>query len=236
MRKDGRANNMIRPIKITKNYLKYPEGSALIELGETKVICSVTVEDKVPPFLKGHGTGWITAEYSMLPRANEVRKVRDSVKGKIDGRSHEIQRLIGRALRSAVDLKKIGERTLWIDCDVIQADGGTRVASIIGAFVAVYLSLAKLTLKESPIKDFVAAISVGMVDAVPMIDLNYDEDSKAEVDMNFVITGKGEFVEIQGTGESRSFTQDEFEKMKNLAIKGVEKIIELQKKVLGSSE
>jgi len=231
MRTDGRNNNMIRPIKITKNYIKYPEGSVLIEVGQTKVICNVSVEDKVPPFLKGQGTGWITAEYSMLPRATEARKIRDSVKGKIDGRSQEIQRLIGRAMRAVVDLNKLGEKTLWIDCDVIQADGGTRTASITGAYVALHLALKKLNLENS-LKDFIAAVSVGIYNNEVMIDLTYEEDSKAEVDMNFVITGKGEFVEIQGTGEERPFTQEEFEKMKNLAIKGVAKIIEIQKKAL----
>ncbi len=232
MRHDGRSNNMIRPIKITKGYITHPEGSVLIEVGNTKVICNVTIEDKVPPFLKGKGTGWITSEYAMLPRSTQNRKIRDSVRGKIDGRSHEIQRLIGRSMRAVVDLDKIGERTLWIDCDVIQADGGTRTSSITGAFVALHIALDKLNLKTNPIKDFVAAVSVGIVNGVPMIDLDYEEDSKAEVDMNFVITGKGEFVEIQGTGEERPFTPEEFEKMKNLALKGVEKIIEVQKQVL----
>ncbi len=232
-RHDGRSTNMIRPMKITKDYIKYPEGSVLIEMGNTKVICNVSIEDKVPPFLKGQGTGWITAEYSMLPRSTETRKIRDSVKGKIDGRSQEIQRLIGRSLRSVIDMSKLGEKTLWIDCDVIQADGGTRTASITGSFVALYLAISKLKLKENPIKDFVSAISVGIVNGVPMIDLDYIEDSKAEIDMNFVITGKGEFVEIQGTGEERPFTQEEFEIMKNMALKGAEKLNEFQKKVLG---
>ncbi len=232
-RHDGRSPNMIRPIKITKDYIKYPEGSVLIEMGNTKVICNVSVEDKVPPFLKGQGTGWITAEYSMLPRSTETRKIRDSVKGKIDGRSQEIQRLIGRSLRSVIDMNKLGEKTLWIDCDVIQADGGTRTASITGAFVALYIAISKLKLDVSPIKDFVSAISVGIVKGQPLIDLDYVEDSQAEIDMNFVITGKGEFVEIQGTGEERPFTQEEFEAMKNMALKGAERIIEFQKKVLG---
>ncbi len=231
-RKDGRTNSMIRPVKITKNYIKYAEGSVLIEMGETKVICNVSIEEKVPPFLKGSGTGWITAEYSMLPRATEQRKIRDSVRGKIDGRTHEIQRLIGRSLRAVIDLNQLGERTLWIDCDVIQADGGTRTASITGAYVATCLAIKKLNLKVNPIKDYLAAISVGIVDGKPMLDLNFEEDSRAEVDMNFVITGKGEFVEIQGTGEKRSFTEEEFEILKNLAKKGVEKLIELQKRLI----
>ncbi len=233
MRHDGRNNYMIRPIKITKEYIKYPEGSILIEMGNTKVICNVTVENKVPPFLRGKNSGWITAEYSMLPRSTEQRKIRDSVRGKVDGRSHEIQRLIGRSMRAVVDLGKIGERTLWIDCDVIQADGGTRTASITGAFVALHMAVTKLGLNENPIKDFIAAVSVGMVNGEAMIDLDYIEDSNAEVDMNFVITGKGEFVEIQGTGEERPFTCEEFDKMKNLALKGAAKIIDLQKKLLG---
>ncbi len=231
-RKDGRTFNMIRPVRITKDYTMYAEGSVLIEMGETKVICNVSVEEKVPPFLKGSGTGWITAEYSMLPRATEQRKIRDVVKGKIDGRTHEIQRLIGRSLRSVIDLSSLGEKTLWVDCDVIQADGGTRTASITGAYIATCLAIKKLNLKHNPIKDYLAAISVGIINGQPMLDLNYEEDSQAEVDMNFVITGKGEFVEIQGTGEKRSFTEKEFEILKDLAKKGVQKLIELQKRIL----
>ncbi len=231
-RKDGRTFNMIRPVRITKDYTMYAEGSVLIEMGETKVICNVSVEEKVPPFLKGSGTGWITAEYSMLPRATEQRKIRDVVKGRIDGRTHEIQRLIGRSLRSVIDLSSLGEKTLWVDCDVIQADGGTRTASITGAYIATCLAIKKLNLKHNPIKDYLAAISVGIINGQPMLDLNYEEDSQAEVDMNFVITGKGEFVEIQGTGEKRSFTEKEFEILKDLAKKGVQKLIELQKRIL----
>ncbi len=231
-RKDGRTFNMIRPVRITKDYTMYAEGSILIEMGETKVICNVSVEEKVPPFLKGSGTGWITAEYSMLPRATEQRKIRDVVKGRIDGRTHEIQRLIGRSLRSVIDLSSLGEKTLWVDCDVIQADGGTRTASITGAYIATCLAIKKLNLKHNPIKDYLAAISVGIINGQPMLDLNYEEDSQAEVDMNFVITGKGEFVEIQGTGEKRSFTEKEFEILKDLAKKGVQKLIELQKRIL----
>ena len=231
-RKDGRTFNMLRPVRITKDYTKYAEGSVFIEMGETKVICNVSIEDKVPPFLKGSGTGWITAEYSMLPRATEQRKIRDAVKGRIDGRTHEIQRLIGRSLRAVIDLSSIGEKTLWVDCDVIQADGGTRTASITGAYIATCLALRKLNLKKNPIKDYLAAISVGIVNGKPMLDLNYEEDSHAEIDMNFVITGRGEFVEIQGTGEKRSFTEKEFEILKDLAKKGVQKLIELQKKIL----
>ncbi len=231
-RNDGRTYNMIRPVRITKDYTKYAEGSVLIEMGETKVICNVSIEEKVPPFLKGSGTGWITAEYAMLPRATEQRKIRDVVKGRIDGRTHEIQRLIGRSLRAVIDLNQLGEKTLWVDCDVIQADGGTRTASITGAYIATCLAIKKLNLKHNPIKDYLAAISVGIIDGKPMLDLNYEEDSRAEIDMNFVITGKGEFVEIQGTGEKRAFTEKEFEMLKDLAKKGVEKLIELQKKII----
>ena len=232
MRKDGRTPSMIRPVKIIKDYTKYAEGSVLIEMGETKVLCNVSVENKVPPFLKGSGTGWITAEYAMLPRATEQRKIRDSVRGRIDGRTHEIQRLIGRALRSVIDLSKLGERTLWVDCDVIQADGGTRTASITGAFVATCIAIKKLNLNTNPIKDYLAAISAGIIDGIPMLDLTFEEDSKAEVDMNFVITGSGEFVEIQGTGEKRSFSEEEFYKLMDLAKKGVKKLIELQKRII----
>ena len=200
MRVDGRKNDQIRSAKITRNFTKYAEGSVFIEVGDTKVLCNVSVEEKVPPFLKGSGEGWITAEYNMLPRSTETRKVRDIARLKIDGRSMEIQRLIGRALRSVVDLKALGEKTLWIDCDVIQADGGTRTASITGAFVAVVDAIYKLykskAIKEIPIRNFVSAISVGIVDKQHMIDLCYEEDSTAQVDMNIIMTNTGEFVEF----------------------------------------
>ncbi|MBI5097221.1 MAG: ribonuclease PH, partial [Nitrospirae bacterium] len=204
-RSDGRKNDELRPVKIHRNYIKYAEGSVLIEVGDTKVICTATIEEKVPPHLKDKNKGWVTAEYAMLPRSAHSRIVRESARGKIGGRTHEIQRLIGRALRSVVDLEMLGERTVWIDCDVIQADGGTRTASITGSFIALADAM-KFALKngmiaEIPVRDYLAAVSVGIVNEEPVIDLNYAEDSTAEVDMNIVMTGKGRFVEIQGTAE-----------------------------------
>ena len=213
MRNNGRKNDEIREVKVTKNYIIHPEGSVLIEFGNTKVICNATVEEKVPPFLRGTKSGWITAEYSMLPRATNSRVQREASKGKIMGRTMEIQRLIGRALRSTIDLEKIGERTIIVDCDVIQADGGTRTASITGAYLAVELAIEKLIddgkLKEIPIKSRVAAISVGKVKDDILLDLEYEEDSRADVDMNIVMNDKGEFIELQGTGEESTFTQKE---------------------------
>ena len=213
MRNNGRKNDEMREVKVTKNYIIHPEGSVLIEFGNTKVICNATVEDKVPPFLRGTKSGWITAEYSMLPRATNSRVQREASKGKIMGRTMEIQRLIGRALRSTIDLEKIGERTIIVDCDVIQADGGTRTASITGAYLAVELAIEKLIdegkLKEIPIKSRVAAISVGKVKDDILLDLEYEEDSRADVDMNIVMNDKGEFIELQGTGEESTFTQKE---------------------------
>ena len=213
MRNNGRKNDEMREVKVTKNYIIHPEGSVLIEFGNTKVICNATVEEKVPPFLRGTKSGWITAEYSMLPRATNSRVQREASKGKIMGRTMEIQRLIGRALRSTIDLEKIGERTIIVDCDVIQADGGTRTASITGAYLAVELAIEKLIdegkLKEIPIKSRVAAISVGKVKDDILLDLEYEEDSKADVDMNIVMNDKGEFIELQGTGEESTFTQKE---------------------------
>lgn len=201
-RHDNRKQNELRCIQITPGYITHPEGSVLIEMGQTKVICNASIEDRVPPFMRGQGKGWITAEYAMLPRATEQRNIRESSKGKVSGRTMEIQRLIGRALRSVVDLSKIGERTIWIDCDVIQADGGTRTASITGAYVAMVIALHQLVekkvLKELPVRDFLAAISVGVLpDGQEVLDLNYQEDSTANVDMNIVMTGQGEFVELQ---------------------------------------
>ncbi|NLB88873.1 MAG: ribonuclease PH, partial [Syntrophomonadaceae bacterium] len=208
----------------------------LIEVGDTRVICSAFVEEKVPSFLKGTGTGWVTAEYSLLPSSTETRTPREAARGKISGRTSEIQRLIGRSLRAIVDMEALGERTVWIDCDVIQADGGTRTASITGAFVALYLALKKLMDNEIittfPIKDYVAAVSVGISNNTPVLDLEYIEDSAAEVDMNVVQTGSGEYVEIQGTGEGRPFTREELDVMLNLADKGIKELIALQKKVL----
>ena len=213
---DNRKFDQMRFVKITRNYLKYAEGSVLIEVGNTKVICAATIEERVPPFLKGSGQGWITAEYSLLPRSTQTRNARESARGKVSGRTHEIQRLIGRALRSVIDLKALGERTILIDCDVIQADGGTRTASITGAFVALVEAIAGVYNKDKPfpIKDFIAAISVGILsDNNAVLDLCYEEDSKAPVDMNVVMTGSGEFIEIQGTGEERPYTRTELNMM-----------------------
>ncbi len=228
----------IRTVKITPNYITHPEGSVLIEVGGTKVICNASIEKRVPPFLRGQGKGWITAEYSMLPRATNTRNIREASKGKITGRTMEIQRLIGRSLRSVVDLDLIGERTIWIDCDVIQADGGTRTASITGAFVAMALACHKLVLEESitkfPVKDFLAAISVGVLENEAIsVDLDYEEDSQAKVDMNVVMTGNGEFVEIQGTGEESTFSYQELNEMLSEANKGINQLFNYQKEILG---
>lgn len=238
MRKDGRNLNELRPIKITKDFTMHPEGSVLIEVGATKVICNASIEDRVPPFMRNQGKGWVTAEYAMLPRATEQRNIRESSRGKVGGRTMEIQRLIGRALRSVVDLEKFGERTVWVDCDVIQADGGTRTASITGAFVAMVLAFGKLleskAISEMPVKDFLAATSVGVVsDGKESLDLNYIEDSEAKVDMNIVMTGNGEYVEIQGTGEEATFSQNELLTMLELANEGLQQIFDIQKEVLG---
>lgn len=238
MKNEKRDINRLRPVTITPNYLKHPEGSVLIEVGDTKVICNASVEDRVPPFMRGQGKGWITAEYAMLPRATAQRNIRESSKGKVSGRTMEIQRLIGRALRTVVDLNQIGERTVWIDCDVIQADGGTRTASITGAFVAVALAFGQLIDKgkigKMPINQFLAATSVGVLqDENVVLDLNYEEDSKANVDMNIVMTSNGEFVEIQGTGEETTFSSDELQSLLQLAEEGIEQLITKQKEVLG---
>ncbi|WP_456455836.1 ribonuclease PH [Thermovibrio sp.] len=232
MRSDGRRPDQLREVKITLDYIKYAEGSCLIEFGDTKVICTASIEDKVPPFLKGTGQGWITAEYSMLPRATAQRTVREAARGKLTGRTQEIQRLIGRALRSGVDLTLLGEKTLWIDCDVIQADGGTRTAAITGAFVALYRALEKID-KLSAVKAFIAAVSVGIVDGELLLDLNYEEDSVAEVDMNVVMSEKGEFAELQGTAEGRTFTKEELNGLLTLAEKGIKELISKQKEALG---
>ena len=227
----------MREVKVTKNYIIHPEGSVLIEFGNTKVICNATIEEKIPRWLKmdnsskGIHSGWIAAEYSMLPRATNTRVQRESIKGKISGRTMEIQRLIGRSLRAAIDLEKLGERTIMVDCDVIQADGGTRTASITGAYLAVELAIEKLIdenkLKEIPIKSKVAAISVGKVRNELVLDLDYDEDSAADVDMNIVMTDKGQFVEIQGTGEEATFTQNELLKFIELSKKAFDKLFAL---------
>jgi ribonuclease PH len=236
MRANERENNQLRTITIERNYLKYAEGSVLIEYGDTRIICSATVEERIPVFLKGAGTGWITAEYSMLPRATQTRTQREATKGKQSGRTLEISRLIGRALRSVVDLELLGERTIWIDCDVIQADGGTRTAAITGSFIALadacrYL-LAEELIKETPIKSYVAAISVGIVNDEAVLDLDYSEDSAASVDMNIVMTDLGQFVEIQGTAEEATFSEAELATMLALAKEGIGKLIELQKESL----
>ncbi|KEP31999.1 ribonuclease PH [Bacillus safensis] len=238
MRLDERQYDELRKIEIEAGYITHPEGSVLISAGNTKVICNASIEDRVPPFLRGEGKGWITAEYSMLPRATAQRTIRESSKGKVTGRTMEIQRLIGRALRAVVDLEKLGERTIWIDCDVIQADGGTRTASITGAFVAMTLAIQKLraegVIKENPITDYLAAISVG-IDSQQglLLDLNYEEDSSAEVDMNVIMTGAGRFVELQGTGEEATFSREQLNGLLDLAEKGIKELIKKQKAVTG---
>lgn len=240
MRHDGRQHDELRPITFDLDFISHPEGSVLITAGNTKVICNASVEDRVPPFLRGGGKGWITAEYSMLPRATNQRTIRESSKGKISGRTMEIQRLIGRALRAVVDLEKLGERTIWIDCDVIQADGGTRTASITGAFLAMAIAIGKLikagTIKTNPITDFLAAISVGIdKEQGILLDLNYEEDSSAEVDMNVIMTSSGRFVELQGTGEEATFSREDLNGLLGLAEKGIQELIDKQKEVLGDS-
>lgn len=229
--RENRKNDEMREVKVTKNYIIHPEGSVLIEFGNTKVICNATVEEKVPPFLRGTGTGWVTAEYSMLPRATNNRVQRESSKGKLSGRTMEIQRLIGRTLRAAVNLEKLGERTVIIDCDVIQADGGTRTASITGGYLALELAIEKLIdtgkLTEIPINSRVAAISVGKIKDEILLDLEYEEDFRADVDMNIIMNDKGEFIELQGTGEEATFTQDELLKFIEISRKGFEKLFKL---------
>lgn len=236
-RPDLRRNDEMRKVKITPNYTLYAEGSVLIEMGNTKVICTASVEDKVPPFLEGQGLGWVTAEYAMLPRATHTRKKRDIKSLKLDGRSSEIQRLIGRALRSVVDRAALGERQITVDCDVIQADGGTRCASITGGFVALWLACKKLLdegkIKKMPLTSQVSAISVGIFEDEAILDLNYAEDSHAIVDCNVVMTGAGDFVEIQGTGEGRPFTKDELNRLLSLGKKGTAKLCREQKKITG---
>ncbi|HOJ12218.1 MAG TPA: ribonuclease PH [Clostridiales bacterium] len=237
MRTDGRENIEIRPVKITRNYIKYAEGSVLIEMGNTKVICTASVEDKVPPFKKDTGEGWITAEYSMLPRATQVRNQRDISKLRLSGRSNEIQRLIGRSLRSVVNFNVLGERAVTIDCDVIQADGGTRTASITGSFVALADAcnsmVEKGIIEKIPLMDFVAAISVGIVNGIETLDLCYEEDSNAQVDMNVVMSGKGDFIEVQATGEQSPFTKKQLDQMLEFAEKGIKELVSIQKEVLG---
>jgi ribonuclease PH len=232
-RADGRRKDQLRPVRISSNYLKHAEGSVLIEMGDTKVICTATVTDGVPPFLRGKNKGWITAEYGMLPRSSGERIPRESTRGRIGGRTHEIQRLIGRSLRAVVDLDALGERTVWIDCDVIQADGGTRTAAITGAFVALADALrSQKGLAGQPLRDYVAAVSVGRVNGAALTDLCYSEDSTAEVDMNVVMTGSGGFVEVQGTAERSPFAQSELDRLLRLAKKGIRELIRCQKKAL----
>lgn len=226
----------IRSTRISRNYTKYAEGSVLIEAGDTKVLCNVSIEDNVPFFLRGQNTGWLTAEYSLLPRSTHNRTVRESTRGKMGGRTREIQRLIGRSLRAVIDLNKIGERTIWIDCDVLQADGGTRTASITGAYVAlvdaVNYMLRERIINESPLRDFIAAISVGMVKNELLLDLCYEEDSQAQVDMNVVMTEKGKIIEVQGTAEKEPFTRKEMNNFLDLAEKGIRELVIIQKESL----
>lgn len=236
-RKDGRSNNQIRPVKIIRNYTKYAEGSVLVETGDTRVICTASVEDGVPVWLRGENKGWLTAEYSLLPRSTHTRTIREASKRRLSGRTQEIQRLIGRSLRSVVDLSKLGEHTIWFDCDVIQADGGTRTASITGAFVAlvdaVNYMLEKGAISESPVNAFLAATSVGVVDGELLLDLCFEEDSRAQVDMNIVMDERGRIIEIQGTAEEHPFTKEEMDGMYHMARGGIERLIAIQKDALG---
>jgi ribonuclease PH len=236
-RSDGRAPNEMRPATITPGFLMHAEGSVLIEVGRTRVVCSASVEDRVPPFLRNTGKGWVTAEYGMLPRATTTRTQREASAGRVGGRTQEIQRLIGRSLRSVVRLTELGERTIWVDCDVIQADGGTRTASITGGFVALALALRRLRdagqIRSIPLQDHVAATSVGIVGGTPMLDLAYDEDSKAEVDMNIVKTGDGRFIEVQGTAEGPPFERRALDDLMALADAGIRELVEKQRAVVG---
>jgi ribonuclease PH len=234
---DGRSASQLRPTTITPGFLAHAEGSVLIEVGRTKVICTASVEDRVPPFLRNSGKGWVTAEYGMLPRATSTRTQREASTGKVGGRTQEIQRLIGRSLRSVAKLTELGERTIWVDCDVIQADGGTRTASITGGFVAMALAMKKMKdlalIKDVPITDYVAATSVGIVDGTALLDLAYEEDSKAEVDMNFVKTGDGRFIELQGTAEGQPFDRRALDALMELADQGIKELIAMQRAVVG---
>jgi ribonuclease PH len=238
MRSDGRKPTQMRPLKITPSYIKTADGSVLIEMGDTKVICTAKLEERVPQFLRNSGKGWITAEYGMLPGSSQTRIGRESARGRVGGRTHEIQRLIGRSLRAIADLKSLGERTIWIDCDVIQADGGTRTASITGAYVAMAEAtrswLHRGVIGADPIKDSVAAVSIGVVDGKIHLDLCYEEDSRADVDMNFVMTGSGKFIEVQGTAETSPFTKKQMERMAELAQQGIKELLKAQKKLIAS--
>jgi ribonuclease PH len=236
-RTDQRLPDQLRPTLITPHFLLHAEGSVLIEVGRTRVICAASVEERVPPFLRGSGKGWVTAEYAMLPRATSTRSTRESSAGKVGGRTQEIQRLIGRSLRAVTAMEALGERTVWIDCDVIQADGGTRTASITGAFVALVLALGKLrdagTLPKVPITDYVAATSVGIVDGAALLDLAYDEDSRAEVDMNVVKTGDGRYIEVQGTAEGAPFSRQALDDLLELASTGLDRLVAHQRAIVG---
>jgi ribonuclease PH len=239
-RVDGRRRDEVRPVKITRNFIKHAEGSVLMEMGGTRVICTASVEEKVPPFLRDKKVGWVTAEYAMLPRATHERTQREAVKGKQGGRTLEIQRLVGRALRSVTDTTEMGERTIWIDCDVIQADGGTRTAAITGSFIALadaFKVLKKRELiKKRPLTDYLAAISVGRVGGEVLVDLAYEEDSKAEVDMNLVMTGRGRYVEVQGTAERQAFEKKDLDDFLSLGWKAIKSLVELQKELIGDLE
>ncbi len=232
MPRTERQNDQLRQVVLTRHFIKHPEGSVLVEFGDTRVICTASVEESVPPFLRGKGTGWVTAEYSMLPRATHTRSSREAAKGKQSGRTLEIQRLIGRSLRAVTDMAKLGERTIYIDCDVIQADGGTRTASITGAWVAladaVNTLLKQGRIAQNPLKEAVAAVSVGILDGEALLDLDYPEDSSAEVDMNFVMTSSGRFVEVQGTAEAEPFTIAQMDAMRSLAMSGISRLFEIQ--------
>ncbi len=237
-RTDGRTPADLRPTRITPGFLLHAEGSVLIEVGRTRVVCSASVEDRVPPFLRNTGKGWVTAEYGMLPRATSTRTQREATAGKVGGRTQEIQRLIGRSLRSVTRLSELGERTIWVDCDVLQADGGTRTASITGGFVALVLALQKMReagqIKSIPVQDYVAATSVGIIDGLPMLDLAYEEDSRAEVDMNIVKTGDGRFIEIQGTAEGPPFEREALDDLMALGDHGIRDLVSLQRSIVGS--
>ncbi|MDA8170096.1 MAG: ribonuclease PH [Nitrospiraceae bacterium] len=238
MRPDGRRNDELRQVKITRNFISSAEGSVFIEMGNTRVICTATIEEKVPMFLKDQKKGWVTAEYSMLPRSTHMRTIRESSMGRVGGRTHEIQRLIGRSLRSVVDLEAMGERTVWLDCDVIQADGGTRTAAITGAFISLWdaldFALKNKVISRMPVRDYLAAVSVGIIKGEPRLDLCYAEDSSAEVDMNVVMTGGGKFVEVQGTAEGAPFGRGELDKLLTLAESGIKELVEIQKAAIAA--
>lgn len=240
LRSDGRRKDEVRPVKITRNFIKYAEGSVLIEMGGTKVICTASVEEKVPPFLKDKGQGWVTAEYAMLPRATHERTPREASRGRQSGRTLEIQRLVGRSLRAVTDMAEMGERTIWIDCDVIQADGGTRTASITGSFVALADAFTvlknKKLLKKRPLTDYLAAISVGRVGGEVIVDLAYEEDSVAEVDMNLVMTGRGRYVEVQGTAEHVPFEKKDLDEFLTFGWNAIQGLVALQKELIGELE